>query len=97
MAKHYGWGDHKKICGPFLMCGRCAIHPAGHPSHKTPQVAGKPFIKAEQKDMLVSKGFTVGKKELAALKAQGKPPPGQPKLVGPQHARVKVYSPMHFG
>ena len=99
ICKHFGW-DPAKICGPTLFAQSehpeancCFGHTLGCTLHKArPLVNGRPFVLSEHSAKLEELGLIVRRPELAALRNQGKKPPGVPRKIGD----ALVYPLPHF-
>ena len=102
ICKHFGWGDHTKLCGPYVMSAdtargardeRCRWHDHASPLHHVPKVKGKEFELRDHQQDLEKLGLTRRVPELAERLNKGQTPPGKPKRVG----KVDVYPTPHFG
>ena len=100
ICKHFGWRDHKALCGPTIMSmspnpeNSCIWgHAKGCAAHQKPKVDGKPFRLQDHRQQLAQLGLTKVCVELQSQAQAGKKPSGNPKMVG----STPVYPTPHFG
>jgi hypothetical protein len=102
ICQHYDWGDHTKLCGPYVMSPnadpdqrlkRCVWgHPGKCSAHNVPKVGGKPFRLLDHRKDLMERGLCRPVPELKQMVEAGGHPKGNPKKVN----GGSVYPAPHF-